>query len=44
MMGVVAGCANVSGVKLAGWPVAGADGVKLKSLPATTGADPPDTV
>jgi len=28
-IGVVAVCASVSGVKLAAWPVAGADGVKL---------------
>ncbi len=33
-MGVDAGCAEVSGVKLAGWPVAGAEGVKLNPVPA----------
>lgn len=37
-MGAAAG-ATVSGVKLADWPVAGAEGVKLKLVPAATVAD-----
>ena len=38
-IGAAVGCATVSVVKLAAWPVAGADGVKLKPVPGSTVPD-----